>query len=137
MTAIAFSTSLRNARAQQIADKLDAGAGPGKLMLYTTPRPASGEAITTQTLLGTCVLSDPCGTIASGVLTFSPVSDDVSADATGVIVWARGVDSDNTWVLDMSAGTSGSGATLIFNNLAAQEGGLIQILSGSLTEGNA
>lgn len=134
---IALSLDLRNARGQAIVDKLDSGSGPGKFLIYTAPRPASGVAITTQVLLGTCVLSDPCGTVASGVTTFAPISDDVSVDATGTVEWVRGVNSDDAWAIDMSAGISGSGATLIFNTLSAQEGGSLQIVSGSLTEGNA
>ncbi|WP_333873049.1 hypothetical protein [Methylobacter sp.] len=136
MSALAFSTALRNSRAQCIAAALDAGATPGKILLYTAPRPATGAAITTQTLIGTCMLSDPCGTVSNGVLVFDDINDDDLADATGVIAWARGVDGDDAFVLDMSCGIEGSGAALIFNTLSAQMGGAIQILSGSITEGN-
>lgn len=136
MADITFSTALRTARAQIIIDKLDAGSGPGKFLFYTAPRPAAGGAITTQTLIGACVLSDPSGTAANGVMTFNPINNDVSTDATGTIAWARGVDGDHNYVIDMNTGIEGSGATLIFNTVSAQEGGIVQILSGVLTEGN-
>jgi hypothetical protein len=132
-----LSTAIRNARLQVIVDALDSGAGAGKILFYTGPKPAAGAAITTETLLGTCLLSDPAGTIADGVLTFAPITDDISADADGDIVWARGVNSDNVWVLDMDAGNEASSAVLIFNTVVARIGGVIQILSGALTEGNA
>ncbi|MDP3876285.1 MAG: hypothetical protein Q8Q50_04825, partial [Methylobacter sp.] len=97
-----------------------------------------------QTLIGTCVLSDPCGTVSNGVLTFNAIADDAMADATGILAWARGVNSDDNFVLDMTAGILDVDnvtkipvdADLIFNTLSAQAGGVIQVLSGSITEGN-
>jgi hypothetical protein len=133
---IGLSTDTRTARMQALADKLDAAPTPGKFLLYTTPRPATGAAITSQTLLGTCVLSDPCGTVSAGVLTFAAISNDTNADNNGDILWVRGLNGDNGFVIDMGAGVSGSGAEIIFNTLTVQAGGVIQILSGSLTDGN-
>lgn len=132
-----LSPDIRNARLQVIVDALDSGAGAGKFLLYTGPKPDPGAAITTQTLLGTCVLSDPAGTISGGELTFAPITDDIAADADGDIVWARGVNSDNVWGLDMDVGNAASDAVLKFNTVTARAGGVIQILSGALTEGNA
>jgi hypothetical protein len=132
-----LSTAIRNARLQVIVDALDSGAGAGKILIYTGPKPAAGATITTQTLLGTCVLSDPAGTISDGVLTLAPITDDISADADGDIAWVRCVNSDNVWVLDMDAGNEASSAVLKFNTVVARAGGVIQILSGALTESNA
>ena len=132
---VGFSTDLRNARLQAIIDKLDAGSGAGYLEFYSAVRPATGAAITDQTLLATCVLSDPCGTISDGVLTFDTIADDVAADADGDIAWARAFDSDANFVADFSCGTSG--ADINFNTVTAKVGGVVQILSGSMTEGNA
>lgn len=136
MSDLVFSASLRSARSQAIANALDAAAMPGKFLLYDGPRSASGAAVTTQTLIGTCVLSTPCGTVTNGVLTFATIADDTVADATGTIAWARGVDGDDTFVLDMSCGITGGTEALLFNTLSTQAGGVIQILSGSITEGN-
>lgn len=132
-----LSLDTRNDRLQVIVSRLDSGAGPGKFLLYTHPKPATGAAITTQTLLGTCELSDPAGTISGGELTFAPVTDDISADADGDIGWARGVNSSGDFVLDMDAGNAASDAVLKFNTVTARAGGVIQILSGVLIEGNA
>ncbi|WAR42943.1 hypothetical protein [Methylomonas rapida] len=136
---LGLSTTIRNNRLQTIVDAFDAGTGSGKILLYTagSGRPATGAAITDQVLLGTITLSDPCGTVTDGVLTFAAFTEDSLADATGDIAFARGVDSDGNFVLDMGCGVSGSGQELIFNTLSVQAGGVIQILSGSLTEGNA
>ena len=137
MAHLAFSTALRTSRATAIVTALDAAATPGKFLLYTGTQPASGAAITTETLIGTCVLSKPCGTVTSGVLTFLAIADDPIADASGTIAWARGLNGDNNFVLDMSCGATGGAQALLFNTLSAQAGGVIQILSGSITEGNA
>lgn len=134
---IGLSTDLRNSRLETIAAALDAAATPGKILLYSGTRPATGAAITSQTLCGTITLSDPSATASAGILTFGTFTDDTNADATATIAWARALDGDNNFVLDMGCGLSGSGQELIFNTLNVQAGGLIQILSGSLTEGNA
>jgi hypothetical protein len=132
--ALKFATTLRTARAQAIITALDAGSEGGKILIYTGTQPSAGASITTQTLLATCTLSKPSATLANGVLTFSPITEDSLADATGTIAWARVTDSSGTFVLDMAAGLTGS--ELIFNTLAVQEGGAMQILNGSITEGN-
>jgi hypothetical protein len=59
---IAFSDTLRSARAQKIIDAIDAGTGPGTMLFYTSPQPAKGAAITTQTLLGTVTFDAPTRT---------------------------------------------------------------------------
>jgi len=133
--AVGMVSTLRNARAQTIIDAIDAGTGAGEINFYDGTKPATGGAVTN--LIGTCTLSDPCATISNGVLTFDTISDDVAADATGVITWCRIVDSDSNTVIDMDCGEGGSGAAVIFNTTSAQAGGVITILSGSLTEGNS
>lgn len=135
---IGLSTTIRNDRAQVILDAIDAGAGAGEIRIYSGTQPATGDALGgTNVLLGTIVLSDPAGTIANGVLTFSPMSDDTSADADGTITWVRIVDSDGNFCVDMDAGISGSGATVVFTSVTVVTGGIIRMLSGSFTEGGA
>ena len=135
-----FSEALRNARLQAVIDKLDSGADgvttTAMMHFYDEPRPPAGDAITTEILIGSCALSEPSATISAGVLTFEPISDEVSADADEDIFWCRIVDSDGTWVLDLGCGINASGEQIIFNTLTARIGGVIKILSGSFTEGN-
>ncbi len=69
-------------------------------------------------------------------MTFAPIADDPIADNTGTISWARLLNGDGGFVADLNCGITGSSAILIFNNLSIQAGGLISIISGSLTEGN-
>ncbi len=134
---IALALATRNARLQVILDDIDAGSSAGRMEFYDLPRPASGATITTETLIGTNVFTDPVGTITDAVLTFDNINDDISADADADIGWCRILDSDSNFVIDLDCGLTGSGAEIIFNTLTARIGGVIQVLSGSFTEGNA
>lgn len=134
---IKLSSTVRSNRMAQILNALDANASAGYIEFYTATQPATGgAAITDQTKIGTCTLSKPCGTVSGGVLTLSTVSDDVAADAPGDIAWARFKDGGGTWVMDGDCGAAGSGAMIIFNTVAAVAGGLVQITSGTLIDGN-
>lgn len=134
--ALGILESIRTARSQLIVDAIDGGAGAGKLQLYNGTRPATGAAITTETLLGTLTFSDPCGVSASGVLTFSAVTDG-TALATNTISWARIVDSTDAFVLDLSCTATGGGGDIEFSSLAVVEFGAITVTGGAFTEGNA
>jgi hypothetical protein len=134
---IKLATAIQTARTEVIRAACDAGAGAGQINFYSTPIPATrGEAITTQTLLASCVLHDSVGTVTNGVLTFLAINDDVAVDASGAIAFGRIVDSDGTFVLDGDAGVTGSGALFIFNNVSVVAGGIVRILSMSLADGD-
>lgn len=134
--AFGFATTLRNSRLNAIRDAIDAGAGAGKLRIYSGTRPATGAAITSQTLLAELTFSDPCAPAASGgVLTFSAITADTAADATGTATWARIVDSTGTFVADCNVGTSGSDINL--NSTAIQVNAEVSVTSATLTDGNA
>ena len=137
--AVGLGETVRNARAQAFIDKVDTGTGNGTMAFYGggAGRPATGAAITDQVLLGTVTFSDPCATISAGVITLETVTDDSNADADGTIEWARIFDKDGTFVADMGCGSSGSGQEIIFNTLAVLSGGVISIVSGTSTEGDA
>ncbi len=129
----ALSLAVRNARAQVIADALDGGTGPAKWLFYTGPQPAAGAAITTQTLLATVLLTDPCGTVSNGTLTLSSAGD-VLAVASGVIAWARLTDSADTIVMDADVSALGGGGAITIDNTQVYTGGTVRILSAALTE---
>jgi hypothetical protein len=134
--AIGYATALRTTRITAVRDAIDAGSGAGTLKFYTTPRPSTGSAISTQVLLGTLTFSDPCGTVSNGVLTFSAIAPDTSADADGTATWARVADSDGNFVADLGVGGLASGEDIQLNNVAVVTGGEISVSSGSITEGN-
>lgn len=126
------NTATRTTLATAIRDAIDAGSGAGTIKVYTGTKPAGPDtAITSQTLLGTLTCSDPCGTVTSGVLTFSAITQDSSADATGTAAWVRIADSSGTAVTDLAVGTSGS--DINFNTTSIVSGGPISISSLTIT----
>ena len=131
---VALATTLRTARADAINTALNAGAGAGLLRVYDGTRPSTGGTATN--LLAELTLSDPASSGASsGVLTLSAVTADASANATGTATWCRMVDSDGTFVLDGTVGTSGQDFNL--NTTSITSGVQVSCTSAVLTEGNA
>lgn len=132
-----FSAALRNNRAQQIIDAIDADINPGTIKFYTGPQPVTGAAITTEILLGTLTFSAISATATDGVITFDEITEDSEADATGTAAWARIEDGSGAFVMDVSVGATGSGETVEMNTTGIVEGGPIRITSFVITEGNA
>lgn len=135
---MSLAESLRNARLDLIATAIDAGAGAGTLKFYNGDRPATGGAITTQTLLATVTFSDPC--VASGatggVLTFSALTG-ANAVADGLATWARAADSDSGFVADFDVSATGGGGDITLNTNTLITGGPVSVTSATLSDGNA
>ena len=114
--------------------KINAGAGAGVLKVYNGTIPTDANtAVGSQTLLAELTFSDPCASAAaSGVLTFSAITSDSSANATGTATWARILDSDSNVIMDVSVGSSGS-VVLTFNTTSIVSGGPVAITSFTLT----
>ncbi len=123
---IRLNDATANAALDAVATKIDAGAGAGTIKVYTGTIPATAAtAIGSQVLLGTLTFSDPCAASASSrTLTFSAITSDSSADATGTAAWARIADSDGNTIFDCTIG-SGSGVVLQLNTTAIVSGGPI------------
>jgi hypothetical protein len=86
--------------------------------------------------LGTLTFSNPAASAsASGVLTFSSITQDSAADATGTATWARIADSGGTTVFDCDVGGTNESTTgtIQLNTSAIVTGGPIQISSFTLT----
>lgn len=136
---LGFSTTLRNNRATQIVNALDANASPGQGLIYSGTRPATGAAITSQLLLATVTLSKPSGTVSGGVITFAAITSgtgSAAATASGTdATWVRFLDGGGTFVTDGSVGTSG--ADLNLNAIHIVTGATVSVTSGSIVEGNA
>lgn len=128
------SDAARNAALNSIRNLIDAGAAGGKMKVYSGSRPTNANtAIGSQVLLGTLTFSSTSAPDASaGVLTFSAITEDPSADASGTIGWARITDSDDNVVMDVTAGTSGS-VVLTFNTLVVVALGPIQCSAFTIT----
>lgn len=128
--AIAYSSTLRNARMDAITTAIGSN---GLLRIYDGSRPASGGAATT--LLAELALSTTAAPSASGgVLTFSAITTDSSANATGTATWFRITTSGGTFVIDGSVSTSGSDLNLTTTSIVATQP--VSVTSCVLTEGN-
>lgn len=128
--ALAFSTALRNARADEITAAIGSS---GLCRIYSGTRPASGGTATT--LLAELPLSATAAAGASsGVLTFNAITQDSSANATGTATWFRMVTSGGTFVIDGDVGTSGSDLNLTTTSIVATQP--VSVTSCVLTEGN-
>lgn len=126
-------TASRNAQLDDVRTRIDAGAGAGLLRVYDGSRPATGGAATT--LLAELTFTDPsAGSAAAGALTFSAITADPSANASGTATWARMVDSTGAFVADGSVGTAA--ADYILNTTTITAGVQVSCTSFVLTAGN-
>lgn len=130
---IAYSTTIRSNRMTQVLNAIDGGSGAGLIRIYDSTRPATGGTATTKLAELTC--SDPSGSVSSAVLTFSAITADSSADATGTATWGRIVDSSATFCVDFNVGTSGSDLNL--NTTSITSGVNVAISSMTLTDGSS
>lgn len=122
--AVNYATTLKTTRMTAVRDAIDAGTGAGTIEIGTT-----GMA----SILATLTLSDPCGTVSSGVLTFSAITSATAAN-TGTAAEARIKDSSgNIVVSGLTVGTSGANINL--NTTAISAGGSVSLSSGSITHG--
>lgn len=133
--AIGFSTAVRNAQMDAITT---AAGNAAMLRIYDGARPATGGAISTQTLLAELECGSPLAAAASsGTLTFNAVTSDTSANASGTATWARLTTSGGTFVADFSVGLVASGEDIEVNNTAITLGQQVDLVSGTITAGNA
>lgn len=128
-----LAVATRNAIAQLFQSLVDAGGAAGTIKLYTGTQPASADtALAGNTLLGTLTFTRPSApAAANGVLTYSAIVEDSSADATGTAAWARVQDSAGNTVFDCDVATSG--ATLNLNTVSIVAGGPIRVSSFTVT----
>ena len=130
MAIVRFVDSVKNSVLTPLKDAIDAGSGAGTIKIYTGTQPTlASDAVTTQTLLGTLTFSEPCGTVATGALTMSAITQDSSADATGTATWARIADSAGNTVMDVNVSVTGGGGALQLNTTSIVSGGPILISS--------
>lgn len=135
--ALSYTTTLRNNRMDEVTTLIDADVGAGSLRIYAGTPPASvNAALSGNTLLAQLPLTDPAaGAAASGLLTFSAITDDSSADATGTASFFRLLDNSGDAVVQGTAGTSGT--DLILDTASITAGQTVSVTSATITEGNA
>jgi hypothetical protein len=132
-----ISTANRDAIAQIILDEMAAGsAGSPVIELYEGVMPSSFGATITDTLLATVTLTNTVGTISNGVITFDPISEDPSADASGDIGYAVARDRDGDQAAYFTVSDNGTG-DINFSSVAVVGGQPVGISSFTVTIGGA
>lgn len=135
---MADTTRISNAAATAEADAFSDQLDNGYLRIYDstggTGQPATVDtAIGSQVLLAELRFSATASPAASnGVITFSALTADASANASGTASWFRAFKSDGTTAIwDGSVGTSG--ATLNLNSVAISSGAEVSVTSLTYT----
>lgn len=109
------NTQLSNASVNAQGDALARLLDNGWLRIYSGAQPADADtAITSQVVLAELRFNAISALATSGgVVTFSAISSDDSANATGTATWFRCFKADGTTaVLDGTVGTVGSGSNM-------------------------
>lgn len=123
--AVTYSTAAKTARMNAVIAQIDAGASAGTVEIGTT---GMGS------VLAILTLADPCGSAASGVLTFDfdPDIVDSSANATGTAAEARIKDSDGTVIISgLTVGTSGT--DIVLDSVSITAGQSVTLTTGTIT----
>lgn len=130
--AAGYDEDLRNAMLDQITAAADAGGGPSKVRVYDGARPATGAAITTQTLLVEVTNDSPFAPAASVAILEPTLTGPTTVTNSGTATWFRLVTSANVFVLD---GTIGTEMSINFPDLVASQP--FEIVTWTITAGNA
>ena len=130
---VRLTETTRHAGLNQITTEIGTS---GFLRIYDGTQPASvATALSGQTLLAELPLSSTAaGAASSGVLTFSAITDEASAPATGTQTWATLTTSAGVRVVDMSCG-NGSGDLSLSGTITST--GTVSVTSLTITDGNA
>jgi hypothetical protein len=124
--ALRLTNAAVNAEADAFARLLDNGF----LRIYSGTQPATADtALSGNTLLAELRFANPSAPAAvAGVLTFSAITSDTAADATGTATFFRAFKADGTTaVYDGSVGTSS--ADLVIDSTAIQVGADVDVTS--------
>lgn len=135
MATIHVAAAARNAMLDALSARLNLGSGPATIKFYTGTQPANADtALSGNTLLGTLTCTDPEAPAASsGTTTFSAITQDSSADATGTATFARIQDSDGNNVIDCDVTATGGGGAITLNTTSIVTGGPIVISSFTIS----
>lgn len=126
-----IATGSRNAAADAVVDRLDAGLAAGKLRVYSGTQPASANDAVAGTLLVEFSLADPAfGAAATGTATAAAIADTTGL-ADGTAGWFRAVDSDGVGHWDGSVGTTGQDLNL--NTTTISTGVNVSVTSWTVT----
>lgn len=138
MAVIKLTNGARSGMALGLIAAFDTGAAACQLKFYDGAQPAGpATAVGSQVLLGTLVCSDPIATESNGVITFSAITQDSSADASGTATWARLLDGNGVAIADFDVTNNAGSGVIKMNTTTIVAGGPIQVSSFTITMGGA
>lgn len=135
MAILRLKTAIRTSCVTPILTAIDAGSGAGTIKIYSGTIPADIDTAPSGSnlILAELTFSDPCGTVTDGVLTMGAITQDSSANNTGLARWARILDSTGATVADVDVSSTGGGGTLQLNTVNIVAGGPVLITSFTVT----
>lgn len=127
MAVFNVTQTISGSLATVLLNAVDADAAAGYIEFYTGTMPAKPETAPGggNTKLGTCTCSVTSGSVASGVYTFSAITMDSSADATGTVTWARIRDGAGNACFDVDVSVTGGTGTVQMPTTSIVAGGPI------------
>lgn len=121
--AVTYTTAVKTARMTAVRDAIDGGSAAGYIEIGTT-----GMA----SVLATITLTDPCGSVSNGVLTFTMPHSDTSADASGTAAAAR-IRNSNATDIVTGLTVSTTGADINLDSVSITSGQTVTLTAGSIT----
>ncbi|MGD1956351.1 MAG: hypothetical protein ACFBZ9_14190 [Sphingomonadales bacterium] len=129
--AISLSQAARQAAANAVVDLIDAGSGPGRVVIYAGTPPANADAaLSGNTILASLPTSDPAfgNADASGTATAGSITQQNASD-TGDATFFRVEDSDSNVVKQGTVTQTGSGGDMQLANVTITSGNPVEITS--------
>jgi hypothetical protein len=129
--ALSFANNTAHAILDQIKVRMDMGAGPATVVIYSGTVPlAANTALSGNTVLAVLTASDPSAPAAANkTLTLNPIAQDTSADATGEATFFRILDSDNNVVVQGTVSAVNGTGDLQMNTTSIIINGPVQVTS--------
>ena len=116
-----------------VSARIDSGLLGGKLLIYSGPKPRSGEAITNQILLVNCTFAVVSASSAlESSLDFLALTS-ITVVGNGTAVWCRGTNSDGVFVFDADVGRTDSTSDVRINDTNVQIGNSVTISNIKIT----
>jgi hypothetical protein len=122
---VTYNTNVLNSRLQVVANAIDAGSGSGYMQIATDASMV--------TILATLTLAKPCGTVSSGILTFSNLPVAAAAGFTGSAGAANICASDGTVIVSGLTVGGGSAFDVTISQTSITGGDILSLTSATIT----
>jgi hypothetical protein len=130
-----IATDSASVAADAVVDRLDAGAGPGTLVIFGSACPDDADDADSGTTLAVLTFGDPAfGSAVDGVATANAITQDSSANATGTATCFRAKDSNSNVVFQGAITTSGGGGQIVLSSTSITAGQSVAITSLTYTQ---